>query len=316
MTEKHLLRLLIIEDDPQDAELIRRELERINGWRVEMVRVDDEKTFREALHRQTFDLMICDFVLPAFSVDRVVEILDDFGIDIPLILMSGTVKEESIIHLFRKGRVLDFVHKDVMYKLRPALARALNLSKDYESILIAWARALELRDKETEGHSERVAELTVRLARQMGVSETEIIHIRRGALMHDVGKLGVPDEVLLKQGNLTEKEWILMMQHPQMGYDMLSGIQYLKRSLDIPLRHHERWDGTGYPDGLRNESIPFPARMFAVVDVFDALTSDRPYRQAIPQSEALAQIRDKSGIHFDPQVVRVFLSMFREEESS
>jgi response regulator RpfG family c-di-GMP phosphodiesterase len=313
MTDKHLLRLLLIEDNPDDAEMIKKELERMNGWTIEMVRVESEKTFREVLHSQTFDILICDYVLPSFSVERVVQILDDFGVDVPLILMSGRVREESLEQLFREGQIADFVSKNTMYKIRPALVRALNLAHDYESLLIAWARALELRDQETKGHSERVADLTVRLARQMGVSETEIIHIRRGALMHDVGKLGVPDHVLLKQGVLTEEEWILMMKHPQFGYEMLSGIHYLNRSLEIPLRHHEKWDGTGYPDGLRNYSIPFAARMFSVVDVYDALISDRPYRKAIPQSEALEHILAKSGTHFDPQVVRVFLSMFREE---
>jgi PAS domain S-box-containing protein len=176
----------------------------------------------------------------------------------------------------------------------------------YDATIEGWSRAMDLRDKETEGHTLRVTQLTVELARGMGISEEEIIHVMRGALLHDIGKLGVPDRILLKPGKLTEEEWAVMRQHPQYAYDMLSSIEYLRPALDIPFCHHEKWDGGGYPRGLKGEQIPLAARIFAVVDVWDALTSDRPYRKAWPCEQTLEYIREQSGKHFDPQVVKAF----------
>jgi HD-GYP domain-containing protein (c-di-GMP phosphodiesterase class II) len=141
----------------------------------------------------------------------------------------------------------------------------------------------------------------------MGMSKDEIVHARRGALLHDMGKLGVPDAILFKPDKLTNEEWALMNQHPQFTYNMLSPIAYLRPALDIPYCHHEKWDGTGYPRGLKGEQIPLAARIFAVVDVYDALTSDRPYRKAWEETEALEYIRTQSGHHFDPEVVEIFL---------
>jgi PAS domain S-box-containing protein/putative nucleotidyltransferase with HDIG domain len=182
-----------------------------------------------------------------------------------------------------------------------------DLSLAYDATIEGWSRAMDLRDKETEGHTLRVTEMTERLAKQMGIRETEIVHIRRGALLHDIGKMGVPDGILLKPGKLTDEEWETMRQHPQVAYDLLSQITYLHRALDIPHSHHEKWDGTGYPQGLKGEQIPLAARVFAVVDVWDALTSDRPYRPAWTKQEALGYIREQSGKHFDPHVVEQFL---------
>ena len=171
---------------------------------------------------------------------------------------------------------------------------------------------MDLRDKETEGHTQRVADLTVQLARMMGMSEDKIVHIRRGALLHDMGKMGVPDSILLKPGPLTDEEWIMMRRHPQFAYDMLSPIAYLHPALDIPYCHHEKWDGTGYPRGLKGEEIPLAARIFALADVWDALTSDRPYRKAWPKEKVREHIRAGSGTHFDPQMVEAFLKTMRE----
>ena len=184
----------------------------------------------------------------------------------------------------------------------------LELELAYDATIEGWSRALDLRDKETEGHSFRVTELTIRLARGMGFSETDIVHIRRGALLHDIGKMGVPDSILLKPGKLTEEEWVIMKKHPQLAYEMLSPIPYLKAALDIPHSHHEKWDGTGYPHGLKGEQIPLAARIFAIADVWDALTSNRPYREAWPPEKAYTYIREQSGTHFDPKVVEAFLS--------
>jgi PAS domain S-box-containing protein len=183
------------------------------------------------------------------------------------------------------------------------------LMQAYDTTLEGWARALELRDKETEGHSQRVTDLTVRLARQLGLGEAQLAHIRRGALLHDIGKMGIPDSILLKPGPLTDEEWEVMRRHPGYAYDLLAPVAYLGPALDIPYGHHERWDGSGYPRGLKGEQIPLAARIFAVVDVWDALRFDRPYRKAWPAEQVRAQIRELSGIHFDPQVVEAFLSL-------
>lgn len=180
------------------------------------------------------------------------------------------------------------------------------LLMSYEFTLEGWAKALELRDGATKGHTERVAEMTVQLARAMGVGEDQLVHIRRGALLHDIGKLGIPDSILLKPGPLTEEEREIMRQHPVYAKELLSPIPYLRPALDIPCWHHERWDGSGYPRGLKGESIPLAARIFAIVDVWDALRSDRPYRRAWPAEKALAYIREQRGKHFDPRVVDAF----------
>ena len=190
----------------------------------------------------------------------------------------------------------------------------IELSLAYDTTLEGWAKALELRDQETEGHTLRVTETTMQLARAMGVNEEHIVHVRRGALLHDMGKIGVPDSILLKPGPLTDEEWTVMRRHPQLAFDMLSPIQYLRPALDIPYCHHEKWDGSGYPRGLKGKQIPLAARIFAIVDVWDALLSDRPYRKGWPAKDALQYIREQSGRHFDSQVVEAFLQMMKRLE--
>jgi PAS domain S-box-containing protein len=186
------------------------------------------------------------------------------------------------------------------------------LAAAYDATIEGWVRALDLRDRETEGHTRRVVAMTERLARAWGLSEAEIVHLRRGALLHDIGKMAVPDGILLKQDKLTPEEEAIMRRHPLYAYELLAPIAYLRPALDIPCYHHERWDGSGYPYGLRGEQIPLTARLFAVVDVWDALRSNRPYRQAWSQEEAIAYLRAQQGILFDPQVVDVFLRMVAE----
>ena len=187
----------------------------------------------------------------------------------------------------------------------------LNLSLAYDRTLEGWARALELRDQETEGHSRRVTEMTVQLSRKLGMRNDQLVHVRRGSLLHDIGKMGVPDRILLKEGPLNDKEWQTMRQHPNYAYEMLSLIEYLAPSLDIPRYHHEKWDGSGYPQGFKNTQIPLSARIFAVVDVWDALRSDRPYRDAWPDDEVAEYIKEQAGSHFDPQIVDAFMSIWQ-----
>ena len=183
------------------------------------------------------------------------------------------------------------------------------LEKAYQATLEGWVRALDMRDKETEGHTQRVTKLTERLARSMGVNGDELLHIRRGALLHDIGKMAIPDGILLKPGKLTDDERLLIQQHPIYAYEMLNPIDFLLPAIDIPYCHHEKWDGTGYPRGLRGDDIPFSARIFPIIDVWDALISDRPYRKGLPQDEVRHHIQADSGKHFDPRVVNAFFEL-------
>ncbi|MFZ5880913.1 MAG: histidine kinase N-terminal 7TM domain-containing protein [Chloroflexota bacterium] len=193
-------------------------------------------------------------------------------------------------------------------------ARTRELAEAYDTTLEGWARTLELKDRETEGHSRRVTEGTLKVARALELSEEEIVHIHRGALLHDIGKMAVPDEILHKSGPLTDAEKETMQKHPQIAYDLLKQIPFLHKALDIPYSHHERWDGSGYPRGLKGRSIPLAARIFAVVDVWDAVQSDRPYNSAWPRENTVDYIKSKAGILFDPYVVDVFLRLVERGE--
>ena len=189
----------------------------------------------------------------------------------------------------------------------------MDLMRAYDATIEGWSHALDLRDHETEGHTQRVTQMTIRLAREFGLNEAEIMHLRRGALLHDIGKMGIPDYILLKPGALTEAEWEIMRRHPVYAYEMLVPIAFLRPALDIPYCHHEKWDGTGYPRGLKAEQIPVCARLFAVADVWDALRSDRPYRPGWPVEKVRAHIESLSGTHFDPQAVEAFLKVVSDQ---
>lgn len=218
----------------------------------------------------------------------------------------------------------DTAVKDQLTRLSKAIARLLpdgNLFENgtspgqvyahpYDRVLHAWARVLELRDFETLEHTKRVTALSLELARTIGLPEEEHVHMGRGALLHDIGKLGIPDEILQKPGPLTEEERAIMQQHPVFAYLLLSPIEFLHPALDIPLSHHEKWDGTGYPYGLKGTNIPLTARIFSVVDVWDALNSSRPYRPSPwPRPKIIRYLIDETGKHFDPDVVTAFLNL-------
>ena len=185
----------------------------------------------------------------------------------------------------------------------------IDLTKAYDATIEGWSHTMELRDSYTEGHSQRTAELTIELAKSMGIAEDEMVHIRRGVLLHDIGKIAIPDSILLKEGPLSPEEQQIMEKHPIYAFEFLSNIDYLKNSLDIPYYHHEKWDGSGYPKGLKGEDIPLQVRIFAVIDVWDALLSDRPYRKAWKVKNVIEYIKEQSGKHFDPQVVNAFLEL-------
>jgi putative two-component system response regulator len=188
------------------------------------------------------------------------------------------------------------------------------LQRAYDETIEGWSRALDLRDKETEGHSRRVTEMTLSLANAFGIDDAEkLVYIRRGALLHDVGKLGIPDAILYKPDSLSQEEMDIMQKHPIYAYEMLSPISYLRPSLDIPYCHHEKWDGSGYPRGLRGEEIPLAARLFSVSDIWDALLSDRPYRAKWSKEKAFEHIQALAGTDLDPQVVKAFQEILFQE---
>jgi HD domain len=184
----------------------------------------------------------------------------------------------------------------------------------YDETIQGWANALELSGSETMGHSQRVLRLTMSLARKLGIRGPDLIHVRRGVLLHDVGKMGIPDSILHKPAALTEDEWVVVRKHPESARDYFSGISSLTSAMDIPFFHHEKWDGTGYPHGLQGEHIPLPARIFAVVDAWDSLTSDRPYREAWPKEKTLQYIQEQAGKQFDARIVDIFTRLVEKQK--
>ena len=216
------------------------------------------------------------------------------------------VSDLEILSAFADQAAVAIDNARMFEKLQKANAE---LKDAYDATLRGWALTLELRDKETEGHTQRVTALTQVLAKKLGVNGQQLEHIKRGSLLHDIGKMAIPDSILLKRGGLTLTERKFMELHPEFAKDMLEKIEFLHPAMDIPYCHHEKWDGSGYPRNLRGEEIPFAARIFAVVDVWDALTSERPYRKPLEPEEVRKHIREQSGKHFDPRVVEAFLSM-------
>jgi PAS domain S-box-containing protein len=205
------------------------------------------------------------------------------------------------------------IHRSTLHE--QALKLADDLIRAYDSTLQGWAGALELRDQETEGHSRRVVKMTVRLAQSLGMGPADLVHVRQGAILHDIGKMGIPDAILHKPGPLTEDEWQIMRKHPLFAFQLLSPIEHLRQALEIPYCHHEKWDGSGYPRGLVAQEIPLSARVFAVIDIWDALRFDRPYRKAWSEQKVQDYLRSLAGTHLDPKVVEAFLSLLNPTQS-
>jgi putative two-component system response regulator len=282
------------------------------------------------------DVILLDVMMPGMTGFEVCEKIrnDPQVAEIPIIILTALDDRDSLLRGLKAGAD-DFISKPFdRFELRARLIgitrlnryqkllqerenlRAANrrLMDAYEATIEGWSHAMDLRDRETEGHSRRVTELSVKLAEAIGMSQEEILHMRHGALLHDMGKIGIPDSILHKPAGLTEEEWAIMRQHPKFAFEMLNSIDYLREALEIPYFHHEKWDGTGYPQGLKNEQIPVAARIFAVADVWDALTSDRPYRPAWSREEAMMYIHEQSGKHFDPQMVEIFFKVIRQQD--
>ena len=333
-TDKEL-RILMLEDLDTDVELIQRELQR-GGIRFVAKVVDTEKDFYEGLHNFSPTLILSDFSLPTFNGLSALAIAIKESVQSPFIFVSGTMGEEIAIESLKKGAT-DYVLKQRLSRLVPSVQRAMREAEEraerqrseeenkklhtdlehshaellhtYDTTLEGWSRFLDLRDKGTAGHSLRVKDLTIRFARTLGFSEDELLHIGRGALLHDIGKMGIPDNVLLKPGPLDAEEQAIMHRHPVYAYEMLSPIAYLRPALDIPYGHHEKWDGSGYPRGLKGEEIPLAVRIFSIVDIWDALRSDRPYHMAWPKEKVCSYLQSLAGTHLDPTIVNAFLKM-------
>lgn len=322
--------VLIVDDEYIGRETLQAVLEG-EGYELEMAESGLEAI--EKAKKLLPDVILLDVMMPGMTGFEVCQrIRNDPDIaEIPIIILTALDDRESLLNALKAGAD-DFISKPFdRYELRARLLGITRLNRyqkllqeraklqeanaqllaAYEATIEGWSYAMDLRDQETEGHSRRVAELTVNLARALGVSDGEILHIRRGALLHDMGKIGIPDSILHKPASLTDYEWETMRKHPQLAYDMLGRIEYLHPALDIPYCHHEKWDGTGYPRKLKGEEIPLAARLFAIVDVWDALTSNRPYRPAWSEEKALTYIREQSGKHFDPQVVELFFKVIK-----
>ena len=455
MSEPIPLRVLVLEDRPIDAELVLYEMKRA-GYDCVSKRVDTQQDYLKAIE-EIPDIILADYSLPQFTAMQALHLLQVRGLDIPFVVVTGTISEEAAVETMVYGAA-DYLLKDRLSRLGQAVQRALqqkalrdekrkadhalrisedkfskafrispdaisisrladgstievndgyvaltgfnldevigknslsfnlwanldesqafmtamqslgevnnkegvfkkkngsfwiglvsariidvnqelciisiirditsrkraeldlrhahsDLAEAYEATIEGWSHVLDLRDKETEGHTQRVTEITVRLARALGVPHDEIVHIRRGALLHDIGKMAISDTILQKPGPLTEEEWKEMRRHPEYAQQMLSPIVYLRSALDIPYCHHERWDGTGYPRGLKGQEIPLSARIFSIVDVWDALLSNRPYRRGCTEESVLEYLQKHSGVSFDPHLVDEFLDLHQK----
>jgi putative two-component system response regulator len=317
--------VLIVDDEYIGRETLQSILEG-EGYELEMA----ENGFQalEKAKKLLPDVILLDVMMPGMTGFEVCQRIrsDPQIAEIPIIILTALDDRESLLNALKAGAD-DFISKPFdRFELRARLLGITRLNryqkliqeraklreanaqllKAYEATIEGLSHALDLRDRETEGHSRRVTELTVKLAQAMNMSDEEILHLRRGALLHDMGKIGVPDSILHKPDALTDEEWAIMHKHPQFAYEMLFPIEYLRPALDIPYNHHEKWDGSGYPRALKGEDIPMAARLFAVADVWDALISNRPYRDAWAEKQALNYIREQSGKHFEPQVVELF----------
>lgn len=320
--------VLIVDDEYSGRETLESVLEG-EGYNLIMA----ESGPQAIVKAKTFlpDVILLDVMMPGMTGFEVCERIrsDPDVAEIPIIILTALDDRDSLLTGLKAGAD-DFISKPFdRFELRARLIgiTRLNryqkllqereklqtanrrLSDAYEATIEGWSHAMDLRDRETEGHSRRVTELSLRLAQAMGMSDEALVHMRHGALLHDMGKIGIPDSILHKPDKLNDEEWEIMRKHPDLAFNMLNSIDYLRDALEIPYFHHERWDGSGYPQGLKGEQIPLAARIFAVADVWDALTSNRPYRPGWTREQARDYIREQSGMHFDPQVVELFLKV-------
>jgi response regulator RpfG family c-di-GMP phosphodiesterase len=338
--------ILLVDDNLDDLQMIKRSLGHSFSDLLTQ-QASNAASLKVALFQGGFDLVITDYHLGFSTGLEVLRQVKEHYPDCPVIMFTLTGNEEIAVQAMKSG-MEDYILKTPQHlaQLCTTVTRAINHQKErktlettqvalhdseiensrlfldlqaandelklaYDATIEALSVAIDMRDHETEGHSQRVTNLTVRLAEHIGIDQTLLTQMRRGALLHDIGKLGVPDSVLLKPGKLDDDDWILMKQHPVLANEWLSRIPFLRPALEIPYAHHERWDGRGYPLGLQGTAIPLAARIFSVVDVYDALTSDRPYRKAWSKQKALENLVENAEKHFDPDVIRAFQAMIQ-----
>jgi putative nucleotidyltransferase with HDIG domain len=318
-------RVLIVDDDHLVRDALRFALEDA-GYDVWAVAHGADAL--AVLESQVVDIVLSDIFMPGMNGFELLKQIRQRRPDVPVILVTGFGNIEMARQALKEGAT-DFITKPYNVSEIPILiernlmrhtiesSRTRNLQEEvrrsYRATLEALLAALDTRDTETEGHSERVAAYTMLIAQQLNLSEAELQHIEHGALLHDIGKIGVPDHILYKPGPLTPEEWEVMKQHPVIGYKMCMKIEMLRPAAPIVLHHHERWDGRGYPYGLNGAEIPLGARIFAIADTLDAMTSDRPYRKALSFAQAREEIERCAGSQFDPELVRVFLELPEEQ---
>ena len=334
-------RILIVDDEVEITEILADLL----SEEYDCIRAGSAEEALARLHESQFQLVISDITMPGMSGLDMIPHVKEFAPDTVVVMISGMQTVESAIGALRLGafdylmkpfdlRQVEAVVKRALehYELVVAkqryenhleelveqrtieLDKALNsLEGAYRSTLKALTAALETRDSETHGHSERVVTYSLRLGREYGLNSEEMKALEFGSLLHDIGKIGVPDSILRKPAKLTEEEWVRMREHPLHGQQILRGIEFLQGAARVVAQHHEKWDGTGYPLGLRNEDIDICARIFAVADAFDAITSDRVYRRGKPYEAASQELDDWAGRQFDPKVVDAFHRVPKED---
>lgn len=309
------IRVLFVEDSADDVLLLVRVIEK-NGYKAIWKRVDTEVALKLAVRQEHWDIVVCDYNIPLLSCEAALQVVLDTGLDLPFIIVSGVVTEQAAMPLVEQGAV-DFISKERIFRLPLTIKRELRevstrmkqrmiIEQAFTATVIAWGTALELRDHNTHGHTLRVTNHAINIATRNNVPHNVLRNVYFGALLHDVGKIGIPDRILLKATSLSEEEWIIMKSHTTLAYNFLKDIPFLGEAVMVPYCHHERWDGSGYPQGLKGEAIPLCARIFALADVYDALTTDRPYRKALKHKIAIGVMREMKHF-FDPKLFADFM---------
>jgi putative two-component system response regulator len=319
-----LLRLLCVDDREEDAELEQLSLSRV-GYELQATRVASEGELRSALDGGEFDLALLDYTLPGWDCREALALLTATRPDVPVISVAGTIGEEAAVELLKLGAA-DYVSKDHLARLPYAVGRALGAAADYRArreaetrlkealggTVAAMGALVEMRDPYTAGHERRTAGLVAAIGHQLGLDEDEIEVLDLTARMHDIGQIAVPAEILTRPGRLSQNEFTLIKAHPQVAYDILATIDFGRPVAEVILQHHERLDGSGYPNGLKGDEILLAARVLAVADVVEAMSSHRPYRAALGVEAALAEISAGAGTLYDATVVAACEQVFRD----
>lgn len=314
-----LLKILLVSEDYEDEQAVKHALGTA-GFSMVIQRVQTQTEIHDALNNDTWSICLIDALITQNTPAEIIALLSRRTQETPYLVMFGvdvTAMEilQLTVHNISKS-LLEDLGAMVVHEINlvgEKLRKRIEAEQGIMLLMDAWGRALELRDPGTQGHTQRVTLLSLRLARRVGVPKKNLISLQRGALLHDIGKLGIPDRILLKTDSLTDEEMNIMRTHPGLALNLLSPINYLQSVIDVPFCHHEKWDGTGYPRRIKRLEIPENARIFSICDVFDALTTKRPYRDAWTREEALQFVEAESGKYFDPEFASKFIEMMKED---